>query len=194
MKIKHLKRLQIHNSCFVRNKEIFNEGLSIEEIEYLESLYCPPGKQFPLVLREFLFLAGKDCIYFPSGIDITPYREDGLFINPPINSKQEYLRDVIKDINPSDSSLGTNMDFIIPRPCWLFNDYSIDCFNLMYLDIDVIDPEIWVLYTYDDVEDILYSTLDEALEDIIHDCRGFTLKAYIDQHIDYFLKHGKISF
>lgn len=192
MKIKHLERLQIHNSRFIRNIEFFNKGLTIEEIEYLESLYCPPGKQFPQVLREFLFLAGKYCIYFCSGITSVPSWNGVESVIPPINSKQEYLRNYIKDINPSDSSLGTNMDFIIPRPCWFFNSHCVDVFNLIYLDVDVVDPEIQVLYTYDHVEDILYSTLDEALEDIIHDWGGITLKSFINGHIDHFLEYGKV--
>ena len=64
MKIKYLKRLKRFPTIYGYEKSM----LPIKEIEKLEQVFCPLGKQFPKVLREFLYLTGDSITHFDQGI------------------------------------------------------------------------------------------------------------------------------
>lgn len=47
-------------------------GMSVPEIEALEVEFCATGEHFQKALKEFLFLTGKQCAHFASGVGTTP--------------------------------------------------------------------------------------------------------------------------
>jgi hypothetical protein len=66
MEIKYLKELELNPT--LRNQTI--KPIPESEISELEQLYND-GKEFPLALRELLFLAGSYCYVLDYGIDDT---------------------------------------------------------------------------------------------------------------------------
>ena len=106
MNIQYLKKLQQNPNGY---HGFSNEPLTLTEITTLETKYNS-GNPFPLVLKEFLYLAGGDCIYTDMGVA----------------ESQEELQDDSREELTIDS-------LSIARPFFVLTTYS-GWFQMIYLD------------------------------------------------------------
>ncbi|MCB0514952.1 MAG: hypothetical protein R2798_02165 [Chitinophagales bacterium] len=101
-----------------------NKGLTIEEIQDLETLYNQ-GNLFPTALREFLFLAGN----FPN---------IGFGLHDNIWRLQQRAREGLADY-----------ELEITRPFFAFDHLdSCSSFTLVYLDENQEDPDVYTATPY----------------------------------------------
>ncbi len=111
MEIKYLKKLKDNPA----RKGFVNKGLSLIDIQELEVTFND-GNPFPVVLKEFLYLAGGYCCYvqFNGG-------------NGGINS-------IIENHNELDEDLLEFYNVVIDRPHFYLQVESIDYAIFMFLD------------------------------------------------------------
>jgi hypothetical protein len=96
------------------------EPLSIDQIEGLETIYNS-GNQFPVSLRELLFLAGQSCYVLDYGLNDTQ------------QEMQDDAREWLADRN-----------FSITRPFFVVDIHNgSDSFLFVYLDEGVDDPIVY---------------------------------------------------
>jgi hypothetical protein len=97
------------------------QPISMDEILSLESIYNN-GQQFPVVLRELLFLAGNYCYVLDYGLNDTQ------------QLMQEQSREYLTDLDRTLS---------IDRPFYVIDVYNAgDQFLFVYLDEGVDDPMV----------------------------------------------------
>jgi hypothetical protein len=121
MEIIYLKALL----AYPKRASFTNHGLSIDKIEALEKLYNG-NKPFPTVIREFLWIAGKD-----NNLGFTTYRD--------IFKLQERARENLAQCG-----------FNIERPFFAFDNVT-DCesFSFVYLDENQDDPDVYLCEPYE---------------------------------------------
>ena len=126
MKIRYLKILQDNRSAYPdRDYKATIEPMTINDIILLENLYNN-GIEFPQVLRELLFLAGRDCYVLDYGF------------NDSIIEVQEFVRTKLKDFNQQ-----------FQRPFIAIDIYnSSDQFLFVYLDEGHNPPVYEAEYKY----------------------------------------------
>ena len=143
-----------------------SRGLTLDLIEELEKDFAPAGKKFPKALREFLFLAGSECVYFNSGIDYPLSEFKGV---------QQWTNAHLASL-PYKFSYSHIWSFGIQQDSTQF--YFID------LNDDKNDPIIY----FTDTGRILEETETEG--EFIKDT-DFTLVSFIDKHITFYFEKGR---
>ena len=126
MEIKYLKTFQQNPRSNMSNTFGGNIPMSLEEIQQLEQLWNN-GKPFPVVIREFLSIAGKHNWLFEGG-------------NP------EFIRSLILSDNK-------RINVPLDRPfIGLYAGLSYPQFFLVFCDEDQVDPDLYELLLYEDDE------------------------------------------
>lgn len=110
MNIQYLNQLRDNPIRFGNSRNFPIQGISLQEITQLEQNWNN-GNPFPKVLKELLFLAGKDCYVFDYGIGET---QQGM---------QEWGREQMEDNNIVEN-----------RPFYIFDFYGGYHFSFIYLD------------------------------------------------------------
>jgi len=132
MDIEYLQILIDHPKIKVPNHDswLYNEPISITEIECLESKYNG-GQPFPVALRELLFIAGKRCYVLDYGrFDSQEAMQQGA---------RRWL-----------TAYGRN--FSIERPFFVIKVYDSDQFLFVYLDEDPVSPTVYEALLYESDE------------------------------------------
>ncbi|KOS08127.1 hypothetical protein AM493_20300 [Flavobacterium akiainvivens] len=123
MEIKHLKELQ-ENPKMYGYPGIINKPLTESEISRLEQLYND-GKQFPLALKELLFLAGDLCYVLEYGTHDSQ------------RELQDYVRQILMEENKE-----------ITDPYLVIDIYGGSQFLFVYLN-QGDDPIVYIARYFD---------------------------------------------
>lgn len=136
-------------------------GMTETEILALQTEFCANGKPFPKTLKEFLFLTGKQCAHFDSGVGSSPT----------YNTVQQKRLTIIANLPYS---------FSYPN-IWSFG-YQTDTESFYFIDLneDSDDPDVY--YTW------LYEKQDRT--GIPGECiekTQYTFSGFIEASINYYL-------
>lgn len=143
MNIQLLKQLEENPIKFGKTKNFVIQGIPESEILQLEQTWNN-GNPFPIVLRELLFLAGKDCYVLDYGIGDT---QQGM---------QEWAREMMLDNGIVES-----------RPFYVFDFYGGYNFRFIYLD-EGNNPEVYEGYPHYDEAPSWKRALGNTIQYIIN--------------------------